>query len=291
MAIIQLEIFISIILFIALVYFFQQGDESDFSILLLQNEHKDDQTDQVDIELSAKIEQRSNHSQATTSEFPKKNKSILWEIPTRDNPEVLSEFGDWKWVYPTDHTKTRDAYMNFRFMEHEIEKDCRGICCVGATGNGGGQVRASPKCVEHMDLMVEFRPTNNRKQLYSLVDAIVLYRTKHPEKNMSMMFVGDSVTGQLFHGAVCELARNPHVEEVIYAGSGEDFHLYTDSDWRTTIVLFEAKVKLRSDPPNRITTIFFIREFRIPLFEEALNVFFSPFDVSFLLFAKSRFWF
>jgi hypothetical protein len=193
----------------------------------------------------------------------------FWELPTSNNRNILSEAGNWAWEFPEfPDPITREGYMRDRYLPEEIE--CSTFCCVGATYTGRGAGPSS--CRKHMDFMVEFTPLKpkRRKLLYSLVDTILLFQRE--QLSPSFLFIGDSVQGQIFHAAICELKRNDFVDEITYMRSDRAIGDYE---------LLQAKIRLKSTAENLTTnaTLVFVKTYKIPPSVFFMQELFSSFDM------------
>jgi hypothetical protein len=194
---------------------------------------------------------------------------------------LVSSHGDWQWTFPESGVN-RTEFISRNYFSYETDPQCNHYCCLGATGSGGGGVKPSFGCQAIMDLTVEFSATSKRK-IFSLVDVILLARKlPTPKYNLSIAFSGDSVTGQTFYGAVCELVRNKFVEYVEI--NHVTYDLDPDNDnrksWQRQIELVEAKVHLHGDPDSVSSSIVFVKMYKMIRNPFAITAIFKHFDVS-----------
>lgn len=211
------------------------------------------------------------YASTTISEYP------IWEEPTPTR-DVIGSYGDYKWTYPKIHNATR--YAETRFMRYEMDKCGRRataaqMCCtIGGSSTGGGEVSNGCKV---MNFMAEFQPIPPRA-LFSLVDFLLAWRKANPHNlKFKMVFVGDSVTGQVFNAALCELARNNQVQSMTYDYFDYDSNIKVTT-WRYEIAIHESHIRL-FNAPGFDFCIMFIRQFKLTANEMALNLYFDNADV------------
>jgi len=196
----------------------------------------------------------------------------LWEPPTRENPEVVSVFNDWRWVF-AEPGLSRAQFIAKRYLPHEMEGSCHYKCCVG-----GGYTQTT-KCLGYMDLQLQYELIPPRRPLYSLVDVIRLFqRHNEPDHNLKVIMIGDSVTTQMYNFALCEALRNEEVANVVLR---KDLRQAWKSDDEIPINFFESEIRLKGDAPERHTT--FVRGLNYKVWQNpaALEVLLGGFDVSF----------
>ena len=204
----------------------------------------------------------------------------LWEPPSLTNPEITSDFNDWKWTFPTPLTNRKD-YIAQRYLPHEVQDDCSHVCCVGASSNGGGGVAASPKCFNHMDFMADYQLLHSNRATYSLVDSIKLYRRMHgKDAQLRIMLIGDSVTGQYYTAALCDALRNEAVSRVLLLPRRELVPVNQGVPWNHKLHVTEGIIWLRDDPPERNTSVVYVKNYRIRQDSAPLESIFNEFDVS-----------
>ncbi|KAH9251148.1 hypothetical protein BASA81_011047 [Batrachochytrium salamandrivorans] len=196
----------------------------------------------------------------------------IWNSPLPGQPTV-STAGDFEWIFPTI-APNQSEYAKHRYVANEFNQ-CdgkTGLCCsLGATAKGYGGVGAGCRW-NRMNLMAEFRPLPHR-ELFSLVDALLAWRLAHPERtNFYMLFIGDSVCGQVFMGALCELARNSKVESITYNDAATN-QTFTTKDFQ------ESHVKLVGLGGFDFT-LRFIRQYRWTPNRTTLGAFFASADVA-----------
>ncbi|KAH9253651.1 hypothetical protein BASA81_008269 [Batrachochytrium salamandrivorans] len=198
----------------------------------------------------------------------------VWDIP-QPNRSVVSSFKDFQWTYPTITNQTE--YANKRYVKNEFATcvNRRHLCCaVGGTASGGGQV--SNGCGFRMDYMAEFEPIPKRP-LFSLVDMLLAWRLQHPNAtSFQMLFIGDSVTGQVFTAAVCELARNSKVKSFTFDSPAEVPVNFTS--FRTSLSFQESHVTLLGHEDFDFTLLF-IRQFQLTSNAKAVSLFLGKADV------------
>ncbi|KAH9260959.1 hypothetical protein BASA81_000655 [Batrachochytrium salamandrivorans] len=191
----------------------------------------------------------------------------------------MGTFGDFQWTYPTNFSSP-NAYAQHRFTKHELQpcqNNTNVLCCtIGSSAVGLGQVGNG--CGFRMDFMAEFEPIPHR-QLFSLVDALLAWRKANPSrliKQMEMLFIGDSVTGQVFTAALCELARNNLVQSLTY-NSMVTVPVQFQT-LQTALSFQESHVRLRGMEDFDFTLIF-IRQFFLTHNPVGISTFFSKADV------------
>ncbi|KAH9253689.1 hypothetical protein BASA81_008307 [Batrachochytrium salamandrivorans] len=198
----------------------------------------------------------------------------VWDIP-QPNRSVVSSFKDFQWTYPTITNQTE--YANKRYVKNEFDTctSRRHLCCaVGGTSAGGGQV--SNGCGFRMDYMAEFEPIPKRP-LFSLVDMLLAWRLQHPNAtSFQMLFIGDSVTGQVFVAAVCELARNSKVKSFTFDSPAEVPVNFTS--FRTSLSFQESHVTLLGHEDFDFTLLF-VRQFQLTSNAKAVSLFLNKADV------------
>ena len=203
----------------------------------------------------------------------------LWEPPSLANPEVISEFNDWKWALPTRLTNRTD-YIAQRYLPHEVKDRCSGMCCVGVVQFGAGNFYPKPKCFRQMDLMADYELVHTNRSVYSLVDSIKLYRRMHGEDaQLRILFIGDSVTGQYYAAALCDALRNEAVSRVL----GVRFRKVEDPGIQSyhKLAISDSVIRLKDDPPERNTSVVFINNYQVYTNPARLESIFGEFDVSF----------
>ncbi|KAH9260958.1 hypothetical protein BASA81_000654 [Batrachochytrium salamandrivorans] len=213
-----------------------------------------------------------NTTFSPTQQFP------IWDIPKPGQP-VVSSFGDFQWTYPANFSSP-NAYAQHRFTKNELQpckNDTNVLCCtIGSSSAGGGQVGNG--CGFRMDFMAEFEPIPNRP-LFSLVDAMLAWQRKHPTATrMEILFIGDSVTGQVFTAAVCELARNSQVQSLTYNSVVTTPIKHQASEH--ALAFQESHVRLLG-LEHVDFCILFIRQFRMSLNPKGVSIFLSQSDVIF----------
>ncbi|KAH9245154.1 hypothetical protein BASA81_017376 [Batrachochytrium salamandrivorans] len=199
-------------------------------------------------------------SSATNSPI---SQDFPWWGPPEPGKPVISSHGDFQWVFPNSTSNSTEYALN-KFTENE-RKSCAAagesaLCCtVGGIAAWGGGVRDG--CGFRLDFMAEWQPIPNRA-VYSLVDMILAWKrlpTSQPSKRMKIVFLGDSVTAQMFVAAVCELARNAKVESITYDIAKPEF---TAAAPRSVPVFQEAHIQLVDHPQFDVSMVF-IRQYKL----------------------------
>jgi hypothetical protein len=114
------------------------------------------------------------------------------------------------------------------------EVGCHDACCVGASGGGGGDQHVrSEECARNMQV-AEFA-TLDRRRMFDMADFV---QRAANGSQVRVLFLGDSVTGQVFESCLCNLRRSAGslvglTREVVALNA-------LGSDWRTRVGKIDA---------------------------------------------------
>ncbi|KAH9253396.1 hypothetical protein BASA81_008747 [Batrachochytrium salamandrivorans] len=208
---------------------------------------------------------------------PTKSNHTLWNVPLPNQP-IASSFGDYEWTYPAGITPNEFIQKRYVANEHQVCKSRYELCCV-LGGGAAGRGKVSNGCqVSRIDFMAEFSPLPNRP-LFSLVDALLAWRKANPnaQKQFQMIFMGDSVTGQIYTAALCELARNSKVKSLTF-----DMVLFPPQHARSRenrLSFQESHVTLHGHEGFDFTLLY-ICEYQLSTNPKAIQAFLADTDVA-----------
>ncbi|KAH9256350.1 hypothetical protein BASA81_005583 [Batrachochytrium salamandrivorans] len=207
----------------------------------------------------------------TATTLPPKDAYPVWNDPLPGQPTV-STTGDFEWIFPTI-AANQTEYAKHRYVANEFNR-CGGeteLCCsVGATSIRSGAVGNGCQ-MDKMNLMVEFRPLPHR-ELFSLVDVLLVWRLAHPKRtSFHMLFIGDSITAQMFMGALCELARNSKVKSITYDADSTKSKTFKDFQ--------ESHIKLADGDEEFDFMVSYYRQYRWTLDRKTMGIYMSGVDV------------
>ena len=202
--------------------------------------------------------------------------SVKWDAPSETQPDVWSEDLTWSWSLPLN--KSKEEFKNEIFMENESASTCTGFCCMGASSLVRGFVKPS-SCRQHLNYFFEFNPRH--VPIYSLVDSIALWKKANPTMvDFNILFIGDSVQGQVFHAALCELRRSPQVSKIEYS-VGENTVSFDDR--KAYLIPVESKIHFHdAELESTRTTVSYFSMYRSARDEEVLFLMFRKFHIIFL---------